>query len=170
MPNFKALKEFKIEGLPDVAVGQTVELAEELAAPLVADGTLEAIVEAPKPELTPEEKLNLRRTSMFADMMVSFRQEVEGIEMNMERLTVHKRFWQRRHSETLGDMSANKKVEDQLMGIEKQFADLRHALKETKNFMSFLDEVMSGKLTIDFSNEEPKAEAAQAAPAEEVKA
>lgn len=160
MPKFRTLKEFKIEGQPDMVVGQEIEMEAELASPLVADGTLEVVVEPPKPELTEAEKTTLRRNSMFADMMVSFRQDVEGIGMNMERLMVNKRFWQYRFSQVKGKNSdVFKKAEESLMAIEKQFAENRLALQETKKFMEFLDGVMRGETVIDFEDvvEEKKA-------------
>lgn len=106
------------------------------------------------PEMTPEEKLVARRTATLADMIVSFRQEIEGIDMNLERLAIHKMFWQRRLVETKDkDGESYKKAEESLMNISKQVADLKLAKRETENFIVFLDEAMQGKVTINYGEE-----------------
>ena len=167
---YQVKKPVKI-GEEDVAIDAFVELPEDVAAPMVADGSLvtaDKPAEPPKPELTPEEKIKLRRTSLFADMMMSFRQDLDGIDMNMERLTVNKRFWQRRYAQEKQGSESYKKAEECLMQIEKQGADLLLSKRETANFIVYLDEVMKGEVVIyfNFSGEEPKAEVKE----EEVKA
>ena len=105
------------------------------------------------PEMTPEEKLAFRRSSMLADMMVSFRQDLESIDMNMERLAVNKKFWQRRIVETKDkDKESYEKAEASLMNITKQEDELKLATKETTHFMSFLDEVMKGEVAIEYGS------------------
>lgn len=150
---YEVLKPIQIEE-KELIIGSTIELDEKLAGPMVEDGTLKlAEVVAPKPELTPEEKIAQRRTAMYADMIVSFRQDIEGIEMSLERIAVNEAFWRRRFAQTTSEKGDHfKKAEESLRKLAEQAKESKLLLIETQNFIAFMDEVMKGEVKIDFAS------------------
>lgn len=157
---YEVLKAVAIEGFPNAEPGMKLDLDPTLAEPMVADGTLKVAdpgtevpgVAAPEqPKLTPEEIVAKRRTAYLADMIVGFKQEIEMLDMNLERSMIYVQFWTR----MAGSATTSKETklaQKRLMDLAAQRAGLAADKENSEAMLAFLDEAMSGKVEINYND------------------